>query len=91
VALGQPDQARTLLAEARRIYDATDMPVGAAIARLTTAQLDLQDGDYAAAATRWPRSSRSLPMHAAGWLLQTRWLLGVLARLEGRLEEAQAR
>jgi ATP/maltotriose-dependent transcriptional regulator MalT len=49
VALGQPDQARTLLAEAERIYTATDMPVGAAIARLITAQLDLQAGDYAAA------------------------------------------
>jgi len=92
VALGQPDQARTLLAEAERIYTATDMPVGAAIARLITAQLDLQAGDYAAASHALAAVEPVFAdVHAAGWLLQTRWLLGVLARLEGRLEEARAR
>ena len=92
VALGQPDQARTLLAEAERIYTATDMPVGAAIARLITAQLDLQAGDYAAAAHALAAVEPVFAdVHAAGWLLQTRWLMGVLARLEGRLEEARAR
>jgi CHAT domain-containing protein len=92
VALGQPDQARPLLAEAARIYAATDMPVGAAIARLTTAQLDLQAGDYAAGSTALAAVEPVFAdARAAGWLLQTRWLLGVLARLEGRLEDAQER
>ena len=81
-----------LLSEAARIFAATDMPDGAAITRLTEAQLDLQDGDYAAAAaTLTAIEPVFAAVHAAGWLLQTRWLAGVLAHRQGNLDEARER
>ena len=93
VVLGQGEQARTLLSEVARIFAATDMPVGAAITRLTEAQLDLQqDGDYAAAAAALTAVEPVFAaVHAAGWLLQTRWLAGVLAHRQGNLDEARER
>jgi len=92
ILLGQAAAARTLLAEAAAIFTAADLPVGAAIVRLTVAQLDLQEGDYAAAADALAAVEPVFAdVHAAGWLLQTRWLAGVLAQRQGELATARAR
>ncbi len=89
--LGQIDEARSLLTEARARYAAEGNAVGEAVVTLTEAQLDHRQGDYAAAASAAARAE--VPLAAAGtWgrLLLARWLHGESIRMLGRDDEARA-
>ena len=88
--LGGLVEASGLLNEARRLYTAEGNEVGEAMAALTQAQLDYQQGNYAAAvltaAEVEPRLARSGSRRKL-WLAQ--WLRGEAERAQGHTAEAK--
>ncbi|MDQ3755970.1 MAG: CHAT domain-containing protein, partial [Acidobacteriota bacterium] len=90
LSLGQTDQARTLLEEARVLYAAEGNAVGEAMITLTNAQIYYAEGDYAACVEA--AASAEPPFAAAetwGRLLLARWLRGEASRALGREREAR--
>lgn len=88
--LDQSNQARALLAEARRLYAAEGNLVGAAMVTLTEAQLHYAEGNYDAVEATAVQAEA--PLVAAGtWgrLLLARWLRGEAMRALGREHEAR--
>lgn len=90
LAQGQLDRARELLAEARTLYEAEENIVGAALVRLTEAQILYVEGHFVAAATAAAEAERPLT-DAGAWvrLLTTRWLRGEATRAAGQHDEAR--
>ncbi len=89
--LGRTRQAHKLLASARALYAAEGNSVGEAIVTLAEAQLHHGDGNFAAAAEAAARAEAPLS-EAGAWerLLLARWILGEVARVQGKDPEARA-
>jgi CHAT domain-containing protein len=90
ILLGNLAEAHELLTAARRLYLAEGNEVGEAMVALTQAQLDYQQGNYAAAvggaAAAEPQLARSGSRFKL-WL--ARWLRGEAERAQGHTTEAK--
>ncbi|HLG13903.1 MAG TPA: CHAT domain-containing tetratricopeptide repeat protein [Blastocatellia bacterium] len=88
--LGRLKESRTLLAEARALYEDEGNLVGRAMVTLAEAQLDYADGNYADAAAAAERAE--VPLEQAGaWerSLLARWLRGEALRAQGDAIQAK--
>jgi CHAT domain-containing protein len=88
--LGNRDQARSVLSEARQLYLTEDNEVGQATVRLAEAQLHYQAGAYEAAETAAALADATL-VQAGTWgrLLGARWLRGDALRELRQFRPAQ--
>ena len=89
IVLGQFNDARRILMEARTSYEAAGNVVGKAMVSLIEAQAYHSQHDYEAAASA--AAVTEVPfaeVNAWGRLLMARWLRGDAARAEGKLREA---
>jgi CHAT domain-containing protein len=90
LSLGRLENAHTLLARARELYEAEGNEVGAAGVRLTEAQLFYARGDYEGTQTAIEDAHSAL--NAAGTprrLTFAHWLSGEAARATGAIDEAR--
>jgi CHAT domain-containing protein len=90
ILLGDSPAAHELLINARRLYAAEGNEVGEAMVALTQAQLDYQQGNYAAAAQAAAEAEPSLARSGSRrklWLAQ--WLRGEAQRALGNTAEAK--
>lgn len=89
--LGRTSEAHSALLAARNLYAAEQNEVGAAMVALTNAQLDHQQGNYAAAGATALEAERSLAF-SGSWhrLLRARWLRGETERAQGHTSEARS-
>jgi len=88
--LGHPAEASAFLAEARRLYAAEGNEVGEAMVALTQAQVDYQQGNYAAAVCTAADAELQLARSGSRrklWLAQ--WLRGEAERAQGHTIEAK--
>ena len=89
IALGQFNDARPMLVEARASYEAAGNVVGKAMVTLIEAQAYYAQHDYAAAAAAARESEAPFAeVHTWGRLLLARWLQGEAARAQGKFREA---
>lgn len=91
VVLGQTTRALSLLSEAEKLYADEGNIVGAALVKLTLAQLHYKQKNFALAIRL--AAEAEAPFQTAGtWrrLLMARWLRGESLRAEGKMEEARA-
>ncbi|MGB9179357.1 MAG: CHAT domain-containing tetratricopeptide repeat protein [Pyrinomonadaceae bacterium] len=91
VVMGQISRALGLLGEAEKLYADERNSVGAALVRLTLAQLYYKQKNFALSGRL--AEEAEAPFQAAGtWrrLLMARWLRGESLRAEGRLEDARS-
>jgi CHAT domain-containing protein len=90
LALGQIDDARTLLVEARSLYQEANNSVGEAMVTLIEAQACYAEGEFVTAASVASKAEAPFAeVHAWGRLLMARWLRGDVARVQGKIQEAK--
>jgi CHAT domain-containing protein len=90
MALGQLNEARSLLAEARTSYETAGNVVGKAMLTLIEAQIYYEEHNYAATAAA--AAETEVPfreVRAWGRLMIARWLQGEAARAQGRFHQAE--
>lgn len=92
VLMGRPTEAQRWLEQGERLYAAEENPVGAALVKLTHAQLLYREGKFEGARMMAGRAEPALMM-SGSWqrLLLARWLLGEADYALGNLEEARER
>jgi CHAT domain-containing protein len=88
--LGQIDEARALLTQARALYAAEGNVVGEALVMLIEAQIHYAEGNYAATAELALQAEHPLAeARISGRLLLARWLRGDALRAMGQSHAAQ--
>lgn len=92
VLMGRPTEAQRWLEQGERLYAAEENPVGAALVKLTHAQLLYREGKFAGARMMAVRAEPALLL-SGSWqrLLLARWLMGEADYALGNLEEARER
>ena len=90
MALGQFNESRSLLTEARASYEAAGNVVGKAMVTLIEAQAYYEQHNYSAAALAAAETEASFSeVQAWGRLLTARWLQGDAARAQGNFHQAE--
>ena len=90
ILLGQFDDARQMLVDARNSYEGAGNVVGKAMVALIEAQAYYSQRDYQATASAAAETESSFAeVNAWGRLLIARWLQGEAARAQGKLREAE--
>jgi CHAT domain-containing protein len=90
LALGKIYDARSILAEARTLYQEANNPVGEAFVTLVEAQACYAAGNYDAAASLAGRTEAPFAeANSWGRLLLARWIKGDVARLQGKIHMAK--
>ena len=90
MALGQFNEARSLLTDARASYETAGNAVGKAMVTLIEAQAYYEEGSYAAAAKAAAETEIPfIEVHAWGRLLMARWLQSDAIRAQGNFHQAE--